>query len=319
MLKKIGMLLVAVVLGGFCINWLDASAIDTSKMSHIMNISPPRQKIILMPGDVYKGSVNVSNSANATEDVKYSVSIGSFSFREDEDGNTDYNNTDVDTITSYNQIMEWITLDKTSGTVAPNEMDVLSYTITVPEDAPAGGQYATIIFQDDTGKDDEDNGNVVIENVVQFAATIIAEVAGETREEGLIIENSMPSFLLNNKLSTTATVRNNGNVHTDATFVLQVWPLFSDEEICTNEEEPSTSLIMPGTERFHSESCKNSAGDEVLLSPGIYKAKQTVKIFNEESVVEKTIIVCPLWLLFIIIFTIVSIVIWLVMRVRSKK
>lgn len=311
MIKKLKILLAVVLLGGLFFNGVNVSAIDTSNMSHIMTISPPRQKIILIPGEVYNGSITVANSANATTDIKYSVSIGSFSLREDEDGNTDYNYTDVDTITSYNQIMDWITLEKTSGTVEPNGMDTLSYTITVPEDAPAGGQYASIIFQDNTGKDEDESGNVMIENVVQFASHIIAEVAGETRDEGSILENSIPGFILTNKLSATSRVRNNGNVHTNATYVLQVWPLFSDEEICTNEEEPAESLIMPETERFHAEECN-------LPSIGIFKAKQTIKIFGETSEVERTVIVCPLWLLFIILFVIIMIIIWIVMRARAN-
>lgn len=312
MIKKLKILLAVVLLGGLFFNGVNVSAVDTGNMSHIMTISPPRQKMILMPGEVYEGSINIANSANATTDLKYSVIIGSFNLREDEEGNTDYNYTDVDTITSYNQIMDWITLEKTSGTVEPNGMDTLSYTITVPEDAPAGGQYASIVFQDDTGKDEENSGNVMIENVVQFASHIIAEVAGETRDEGAIIENNIPAFILSNKLSAMATVRNNGNVHTDATFVLQVWPLFSDEEICTNEEEPTESLIMPETERLHVEECN-------LPSIGIFRAKQTVKIFGETSVVEKTVFICPLWLLFIIIFAIIMFIMWLVVRAKSRK
>ena len=94
--------------------------------------------------------------------------------------------------------------------------------------------------------------------------------------------------------------------------MLQVWPLFSDEEICTNEEQPETSLILPETERYHAQSC-------ALPSVGIFKAKQTVKIFGEESIVEKMVIVCPIWLLFIIFFVIAAIIIWIVVRVQKRN
>ena len=109
----------------------------------------------------------------------------------------------------------------------------------------------------------------------------------------------------------SSTVKNNGNVHTNAKYTLQVWPLFSDEEICTNEEEPATSLIMPETERMHVEECN-------LPSVGIFKVKQTVEIFGEKSVAEKTILMCPLWLLFLVLFAIIALVIWIVTKVKKK-
>ena len=294
------------------------SAVDTSAMgedgSVVMTISPPRQDIVLVPGEVYEGTLRVSNSANASKDLKYSATIGSFGLDKDENGNTDYNSTDVDTVTEYNQIMEWIKLGKEHGTVAPNTTDTIPFTITVPEDAPAGGQYATIIVQDDTENDSGIGEGIVIENIVRFAASIIAEVAGETRNEGVILDNNIPAFMLNNKLAATSTVQNNGNVHTKASYMLQVWPLIGDEEICTNEESPTEHTVMPGTERMNTEEwC------DTLPMVGIFRVKQTVKIFGETSVAEKVMVVCPLWLLFIIIFAIVSLVIWIVMKGRARK
>ena len=297
-------------LGGLLFSIVNVSAVD-EEMNTRMTISPPQQKIVLVPGETFEGTIRVSNSGEAKNDLKYSVTIGSFGLGKDENGNVDYNDTDTDTITAYNQMMEWITLGKESGVVAPNEIDVVPFTIDVPLDAPAGGQYATIIFQDDT-ENNEGGGNVTIRNVLRFAASIFAEVAGETRDEGIITENNIPSFILNNKLSAGSTVKNNGNVHTDASYVLQVWPLFGDEEICTNEEEPATSLIMPETSRYHVEECN-------LPVIGIFRAKQTIKIFGETSEMEKMVIVCPLWLLFIIIFAIILLVMRIIMQVKSRK
>lgn len=300
-----------VVMVGLLFGAMNVSAVDWDG-GVVMTISPPRQDIVLVPGEVYEGTLLVSNSANASKDLKYSATIGSFGLDKDENGNTDYNSTDVDTITEYNQIMEWMKLDKDHGSVAPNSTDTITFTITVPEDAPAGGQYATIIVQDDTEKDSGAEGNIVIENVVRFAASIIANVAGETRNEGAILENNIPAFMFNNKLAATSTVQNTGNVHTKASYVLQVWPLIGDEEICTNEEKPTEHTVMPGTERINAEECN-------LPMIGIFRVKQTVKIFGETSVAERMVVVCPLWLLFIIIFAIVALVIWLVTKSRSRK
>ena len=311
MLKRIKILAVMLLLCGLVSGNLKAFAIDASNLKSLMTMSPPRQKMILIPGEVYEGSVEVANSSSAERDLEYSVHVGSFGLREDENGDTDYNYTDIDTVTSYNQMMNWISFAKETGKVAPGDIDTVSYSIDVPKDAPAGGQYASIVVRNDTKKDN-DGGNVAIENVVEFAVGLFAEVTGETRNEGLILENDIPSFLLNNPLIASSTVKNDGNVHTDAEYTLQVWPLFSDEEVCTNEEEPETSMIMPETERYHAQTCN-------LPSMGIFKAKQTVKIFGETSITERTIIACPLWLLFLVLFAIIALVSWIVFKTRGRK
>ena len=277
-----------------------------------LTVSPPNKKIVLVPGETYTGSISVFSPAKNERDMHYSVSIGSFSETADGEDGDDYGTVDHSTKTAYNQMMDWITLDKTEGWVSPNTADTITYSIKVPMDAPAGGQYASLVVRDESNSDDDSGSGVAIQNIMQILSIIYAEVAGETREEGVILENTMPSFLLNGALEATSMVRNNGNVHTDAEYTLQVWPIIGDEEICTNEETPETSLILPETERYHAQTCE-------LPSVGIFKAKQVVKIFGETSIVEKMIIVCPLWLLFIILFVIIALVLWVFMRVKGGR
>ena len=296
----------AVLMGG-CMGVLRAYA-DTNVQS--MHVSPPYQRIVLIPGETYTDSLVVANANDSTRSLEYELSIGSFSQAKDENSKDDYGTVDHISVSNYNQIMDWITLDKTGGTVKPNEKDIVNYSIKVPENAPAGGQYATIIVKDVTGKNANDNGNVVIDSTFQFASIIYADVAGETKMEGEILDNNMPSFLLSSPLEATSMIRNNGNVHTDAEYTLQVSPLFGGDEICTNEEKPDTALILPETEKYHAQTCE-------LPTVGIFRAKQVVKIFGETSIVERTVVVCPLWLLFLILFIIIALVIWIFMKVRK--
>ena len=107
-------------------------------------------------------------------------------------------------------------------------------------------------------------------------------------------------------------MKNTGNVHTDASYTLQVWPLFSDEEICTNEENSDTNLIMPGMERYFVQKCS-------LPLAGIFRVKQVVKIFDEVSTLEKMIVICPLWLIFIVVLAIVALIVWIVIRIKMRK
>ncbi len=309
---KISRIIVAIVvsvLGSFAVF---NKVLADDENSSTVTVSPMTQKIILTPGESYAGSIKVSNPNSAKYNLDYSVHIGSFSQHSDADSLDDYGTVDTEAVSTYNQMMDWIVLGKESGSVAPNNTDVISFTINVPADAPAGGQYATIIVRDETDHAQDTGGNVMIQSIAQIASIIYAEVTGETRNEGAILENDMPSFLMNNTLEATSMVRNDGNVHTDAEYVLQVWPMFSDEEICTNEEDPAKSLVMPETERYHAESC-------TLPTVGIFRTKQTVKIFGETSIVEKTIIVCPIWLMFIILFAVFLLIFYFVMKAKNRK
>lgn len=312
MMKKIKSLLMvfAILFSSFAgagVAFADMDGMDT-----VMTISPPKQRIVLTPGEDFEGSISVASSSTAKNGLKYSVTVGALSFGKDENGKVDYNDVDVDTVTSYNQMMEWIELKKEEGEVGIGGVDTIPFVIHVPKNAPAGGQYATIIIQNDTGLDSTSGQGVAIESKVRFASNIFAEVTGETVENGEIIENSIPSFLLSNKLEATSMVKNGGNVHTDAKYVLQVWPLFGDEEICTNEEDPDTSLVMPEAERYHTQTCN-------LPSFGIFRAKQKVTVFGETSEVEKMVIVCPLWLLFLILFAIIALIIWLFTKAKKRN
>ena len=308
------LIVVGFVSACFCLGILNNRAFAGT---NTMTVSPPHQKIILIPGETYNGSITVFNASSSEKPLSYRVEVGSFSQQkgENDDAKDDYGAMDHISRSSYNQIVDWIKLDKEKGTVEPGVAEDVTFKIEVPKNAPGGGQYATLLVVDDTasGAAGGGGGNVEINQTFQFASIIYAEVAGKTEEKGEILDNTMPSFLLNGPLTAESMVKNNGNVHTDAEYTFQVWPLFGNEEICTNEEKPETSLVLPETERYHAQTCED------MPSIGIFKAKQVVKIFGETSVVERTVIICPLWLLFLILFIIIAIVIWIVMKVRGSK
>lgn len=304
--------LMVVLAVSFGLEWcLIANNAHAETVLTSLTVSPQHQSIMLVPGEVYHGSIKISSQSTSTRATGYNVSVGPFSETKGEDSKDDYGSVNFIDKSTYNMIVDWIEIEDATGSVEPNEMITIPFTVKVPKDAPAGGQYASLIVRDTTPPSYEDEG-VAVDSVMQILSILYAEVAGETRTEGVINTNSMPSFLLNGPLTAESIVHNNGNVHTLAEYTLQVWPLFGDEEICTNEEKPDTSLVLPETERYHAQSCD-------LPSVGIFRAKQSVKIFDQVSEIEKMIIICPLWLLFLILFVIIAIVIWIVMKLRGSK
>ena len=306
-MKKIKYLLLALITSVLSL----FSAGQASAAGRAIAISPMYQKMVLIPGETYRGGFTIANPYDATNDLNYLVEISPYYPVKANESDKNYTGADLTTKNSRNLIVDWVTIDNPTGSIQPNGEAYVTFTVNVPNDAPAGGQYAALIAQENPEHVKYDN-SVAVNEAMRMAHVLYAEVAGETNHSGEILENNVPSFLFGGTLEASSFVRNNGNVHTDVEYILQVWPMFSDEEICTNEENAGTGFIMPETEVYHTEACD-------LPPVGLFRAKQTVKIFGEESIVEKTVIVCPLWLIFVILFVVIALIIWIVIHIRSRK
>ena len=268
-------------------------------------VSPISQKVALVPGQVYHGSFSVSNPAYGDDEVSYKVSV--LPFYMDDKFNPVYEEKG-----DYNQIISWIQIENPEGKLKPNTGNEINFTINVPKTAPAGGQYAALaVTSNDEAKT---TGNTNIQQILQFSHLLFAEVAGETVHNVRVKDISLPSFMLGGNLSGTITVINEGNTHADINGVLQVFPLFSDEEIYTNEEKPDSKIVMPDSTRLVA-----TVWDKTP-SVGIFRVKYTVSVDGQVmGKIEKVVVICPIWLIFIIIVVIVALVVWIIIRIKSSK
>lgn len=286
------------------------------------SVTPMKQTVSLAEGDSYTGRVTAFVNEQQGGTFYYEASIKPLTVN---DNNNEYaaaTNIKGD----HNDIVNWVTLSNGKETADANgvvkgslelgESVDFSYTIDVPKDARGGGQYfAVVITSVPNPNEDNNGGNLAIRDNISIISSVFAEVAGDINVSGIISDNNVPSFLTNPPITTSFLVKNEGNTHSEVTYYLQVWPLFSDEEIYTTEEKPGADYVLPDTTRYVKQTWDKTP------AVGIFRVRQTVyydSTDSEPSVTEKLVIVCPVWLLFLILFVIIAIIIWIVMRVRSR-
>ena len=277
-------------------------------MENAFTILPMSQNFTLVPGETYTGSITVVNPVNSTSDFAYSVSVSPYNVIGE-----DYQ-ADISNVSAYSKIADWITIDNPTGSIKPNESQEINFTINVPADAAAGGQYAAIMVSSDPSK--QDSEGVSINNVFALGSIIYADVEGEVTHEGSILQNNIPEFSTVTPVAVSALLDNHGNVHENAIFALNVTNALTGEKIFPTDEDQNnhfSEIVMPETTRYITRNIDN------LPALGIVKVEQTIYYNNEVSTVSKNIVLCPIWFFFLVALVIFSIIGFIVASVRHHR
>ena len=304
-MKKLSQILVAIsiLIGIAFISNTAAEAISSD--APYIGIAPAKAAMELIPGQTYTGSFQVTNPGEV--DFNYTINIKPYRVNGQEYSPV------LDVYGPNTLITDWITLSSTKGHLEPHTAsDTVFYTITVPEEIQVCGQYAAIAA---TAEPKTGNESGIV-NVTSAAMIVYAAV--DNCDAGLdgnikIIENNVPTFLFTPPLTTTSLVENNSKVHVEGEYILEIFPLFSDEPIYSNADEDHTSIIMPETKRMKAQKWENAP----IL--GIFKVRQTIRVYDQESIEERIVIICPLWLILLTLFAIVMTIAWFRSRAKARK
>lgn len=281
---------------------LPVHADEVASKGSKIGIKPITEKISLNPGDTYTGTFQVVSPSENTGEFKYNIYATPFQVKDKE------YSADFVTENTYTKLSKWITFSKDSGTLKSGETNDITYTIKVPNDVPAGGQYAAIMAE--IANSEESN----IQTYSRAALTILAHIAGETRREGGVLENNVPSVVFGGtKLSTTSLVKNSGNIDEEAIYTLKIFPFGSSEEVYTNEDNPEVRNILPESER------SNTIIWEETPQLGLFTVEQTVEYMGQVSKTSKLVLICPIWLIVIFAALIFAIIFTVVARARGRK
>lgn len=277
--------------------------------TNLFTVTPMNHNVNLDPGEVYTGVIKVTNPADATTNFKYKIEVSPYGVTED--GST----ANFSKETAYTQIVKWITIDEPEGEVEPNNTKEVKFTITVPENAPGGGQYAAIMVG--SNNDSEAGENLNVQNVFEMASLVYAEINGEIHKDAKIEQNNIPGFVTGAPITLGASFVNNGNIHEQALVMISAKDVFTGRVIVSSENESDyfTELIMPESTR-HVERNIN----EGLPLLGIVHVEQSISYGGEFSKEEKNVIICPIWFMALVAVTIGAIIFTIVQIVgRHRK
>ena len=264
-------------------------------MANKFSVSPMSQKISLKAGETYEGSITIANPADATEDFYFKVSVSPYSV-----SGTEYQK-DFKTMSDWTRIVEWVSLETKNGKLAPNETKKINFKIKVPESAPAGGQYAMIGVSSDNPVAGDGSS---VQNIFEMASLILADVEGETKHDGKILENKIPGFVASDKPKVSTMLINNGNVHETASVTVEAKNLLNGEVLYPKGEENNTleTIIMPESTRLLSRELSD------LPALGIFEVSETVQYMGDELTTSSVMVICPIWFILLVIATIASII-----------
>lgn len=270
-------------------------------------MSPMTNRVTLEPGGVYTGSFWIMNPEENTTSVKYNLDIRSF-YRDND------NKAIFEDIDGRGQLAKWITIDvPDNNIIAPKESDEIRYTIRVPQNAPAGGQYAAIAATSMPMDEDKD-GAVSLSESIAMTYTIFAEVSGQTIKKSEITDLNSPGFIIDGNIVASSKVANVGNVHGTATYTLEVYPLFSDQPIYSNASDPEKKLVLPGRTMVHESVFENTP------AAGFFNILYKVEFENGEvKELKKLVIKCPLWVLLIIASVVVGLIMYFVIKAKKRS
>ena len=185
----------------------------------------------------------------------------------------------------------------------------ISYRVKVPSNAVGGAQNAAIMVETDTPL--KSKGTVSAS--ARAALILFSQVNGEINECGKIVDKNIPTLLLNPPITASGRVENCGNIDLNVKYVMDVYSLFGSEPIYSNESDPKILATLPETRRY------TNVKWEGTPAFGIFNVRLSITYAGKVEKLEKLVIVCPLWLIVLIIVFIGAVVFWLVSRSRSRK
>ena len=290
-----------VVLGALLVtpNLTVRAADDESELKTHIQLSPTKDRQELKPGQQFEGSFNIYN--RGTEPFDFKVYVRPLTINENCTEN-------YEIPSDYTKMTEWVNLERNNYyNLKPEEVQNVKFTIDVPKNAPAGGQYVVIFAE--TGKIDS-SGNMAINVNERVGYKFYADLGGQNREAGQVVSVKQGAWFWEPPINGYSEVRNSGNVDFAETYTYTITGLTGKKVY----EHAQTEDVLPETCRRIRQEWKQTPAF------GVFWVENKINFLNKEQFKEKKlVIVIPIYI--VVIFSIViALLIWaLVTKIKSNR
>ncbi|MBQ6394037.1 hypothetical protein IJH74_02235 [Candidatus Saccharibacteria bacterium] len=274
-----------------------------------LQISPVSNHIVIKAGSDTDYSFTVSNIGSET--FNYHVYAAPYSVV-DEDYNVSFNTENTRT-----QIARWIkfigednqTHSEAKFTIGPGEKQTIRYRVEVPDDIPAGGQYATIFAESD--EVDGDVASSGIKTVSRVGLIVYGRTDGDTVDAADITDYNVPGFMTGGNISVSSRVENKGNTDFEATYDFEVKSIFG-KQLYTKSNSYN---ILPDTAR------RVSSEWEETPMMGLFQVHYRVAALNGQVVRDETrlVVIMPIFAIILSIILLTLIIIWIIIIIRKRR
>ncbi len=272
-----------------------------------LQISPVSDRVTLEPGKEFDHSFKVSNIGSET--FSFHVYASPYSVAD-----SNYN-VSFSTETNRTQITRWIKFfdsegnlaDTASFSIKPGENISVTYHVSVPEDVPAGGQYACIFAESD-----ETEGSISgsgIKTVSRVGLIVYGRTEGDTIEEASISNLVVPSFMTSGHITFDATVKNSGNTDFEAKVAYSIKSLFGRD--LANDSKSYN--VLPDTER----NIAMEWSEQPFM--GIFKTHFVVRALEKTEMIDRIVIIFPIPMIILSIIILTLIIIWVIILIRKRR
>lgn len=302
--KRASVLLVGLVLVASVMLGVTVRAQQDSSGSGL-SISPTRTELKIERGKTEEVKLNIRNVTKGAIVAKPFVS----DFESDNETGepkllTDQNNHNSSSIYPFVKGL-------TDVPLAPGEDKNVTYTISIPSDAPAGAYYGAITFRAvPANQAGPENGQVAL--TANVASLVLVEVPGDITEKIQItnikaLQNGKSGSVFSKAPTQSAiTIKNLGNSFAKPFGTVSVTNM-SGKQVYSYEINNSTprSNILPKTSRTFTDGVKN------ITKPGRYTITANISFGSGgEVLTQKTSFwVIPVWLIAVIAVLLIGIVV----------
>jgi hypothetical protein len=314
-----GLLALAVLLLATILTGCLATAAGQSDQSSVkVSIAPPLKEISIDQDGVFdsdkNGQFEFKLANEGQETLTFTVVAKPYSVLD-----ASYNSVSYDKETKYTQLARWISFDQTEYQLKPKEVVKIPFKVTVPDDAPSGGQYAMISVS--TKADQSTAGDQTVQAIHELGMLVFGRVSGETREEAQVQSMAIKTFQPpkydddgqnEQAVSAQAKVKNSGNTDFAVKSHLVVEPVLGGGTVTTTEE---SFTVLPDTER---EFTVRWADSPAL---GLFKVTQQVSVLGKDYQATQVVLVIPTALIIGLTVAVVLVVatVVVIVVVRRRK